>query len=131
MNAFLVELENKPGAIAKVAEALAKQGINITNVSGATCGDSGRVALTTADPAATRSALQAVNATFKELEITETTLRHEPGTLANATRRLADAGVNIEAIFPIGMTGNEVTVGFVTANPAKAREVLSMAGATR
>jgi len=131
MNAFLVELENKPGAIATVAEALAKQGVNITNASGATCGDSGRVVLTTADPAATRSALQAVNATFKELEVTETSLRHEPGTLANATRRLADAGVNIEAIFPTGMTGNEVTVGFVTANPAKAREILSMAGVTR
>jgi hypothetical protein len=34
MNAFLVDLENKPGALATVAEALAAKGVNITGVSG-------------------------------------------------------------------------------------------------
>jgi hypothetical protein len=131
MNAFLVDLENQPGAFAKVAEAIAKKGVNITNVGGATCGDGGRAILMTADPAATRTALDAIGASFKELEVTETALRHEPGTLATATRRLADAGINVEAILPTGMTGNEVSVGFVTSNPAKAREILSMVGASR
>ena len=131
MNAFLVDLENKPGALATVAEALAAKGINITGVSGASCGDGGRAAFMTADPAATRSALEGIKATYKELEVTETSLRHEPGTLAQAARRLADSGVNIEAILPTGMSGNEVSVGFVTNNPTKAREILSMVGTAR
>ena len=131
MNAFLVDLENKPGAIATVAEALGTKGVNITNVAGATCGDSGRAAFTTSDPAATRQVLQTIHASFKELEITEVNLANQPGSLAKATRRLASAGVNIEAIFPTGMTGGEVNVGFVTNNPAKAKETLATTASTR
>jgi len=125
MNAFLVDLENKPGALATVAEALGAKGVNITNVTGATCGDGGRAAITTADDATTRSVLQGINAKFKELEITDVSLAHQPGSLGKAARRLAQAGVNIEAILPLGMTGGEVSVGFVTNNATKAREVLS------
>lgn len=131
MNAFLVDLGNKPGTLATVAEALGAKGVNITNVAGASCGDSGRAVIMTADDAATRTALQEIKASFKEFEVTEASLAHEPGSLGKATRRLADAGVNIEAIVPTGMTGGEVSVGFVTNNPAKAREILSAAGAKR
>ena len=131
MNAFLVDLENKAGALATVAEALAAKGINITGIAGATCGDSGRAVITTADPAATREVLKTNRVTFKELEMTETSLAHQPGSLAKATRRLASAGVNIEAVLPTGMAGGDINLGFVTDNPAKAREVLGTASATR
>lgn len=128
MQAFLVELENKPGAFARVAEALAAKGVNISGVSGATCGGSGRAAIMTNDDATTRTALGEAKAIFTELEATDTALRNEPGALAKATRRLADESINIEAIMPIGMQGNEVHVAFVTDNAAKARSVLSAAG---
>jgi hypothetical protein len=131
MKAFLVDLENKPGELARVTEAIAKKGINIEGVSGATCGTSGRLAIVTKDESGTRAALDAAMCTFKEMEATEVGLRHEPGTLAKAARRLADAGVNIEAIFPTGMQGNEISVAFVTEQPAKAKEALSAVGAAR
>ena len=54
MNAFIVDLKNKPGELAKVAGAIADKGINITGFSGATCGDTGSVVLLTADEAGTR-----------------------------------------------------------------------------
>lgn len=131
MRAFLVDLDNKPGAFATVAEAIAAKGVNIENVAGAACGSSGRAVIITNDDAGTRSALSGSGVTFKELETTDAALPHQtPGTLAKATRRLADAGVNIEAILPSGMSGGDVTVTFVTDNPAKAREVLSVASAT-
>ena len=131
MTAFLVDLENKPGSLATVAEALGKQGVNITGITGASCGDSGRAAITTADDAATRSCLQTIKASFKEYEVTEASVANKPGALGMVARRLADAGVNIEAIMPTGMSGNEVTVGFVTNNPIKAREVLATAASHR
>jgi len=131
MTAFLVDLENKPGAIATIAEALGKQGVNITGISGATCGDSGRAAITTADDATTRTVLQNLKAKYKEYEVTETSLANKPGSFGMAARRLADAGVNIEAVFPTGMSGNEVNVGFVTNNPVKARDILATAAAHR
>src|SRR3989337_1345470 len=59
MQAFLVELTNKPGALADGAEALAAKGINITAISGTSCGDGGRAAIMTSDEATTRTALDA------------------------------------------------------------------------
>jgi hypothetical protein len=128
MNAFLVDLENQPGRLASVAEALGAKGINITAVSGTTCGDAGRATIVTDDETATRAALQAIGATFREAEIVEAPLPHRPGSLGSAARRLANAGVNIESVMPTGMSGGDVIVAFVTDDPAKAREVLSAAG---
>ena len=128
MNAFLVDLENKPGAIATLAEALGAKGVNITGVTGASCGDSGRAAITTADDAAARQVFQTLKLSFKEYEATEVSLAQTPGSLGKVARRLADAGVNIEAIMPAGMSGNNVSVAFVTNNPTKAREILATTG---
>ncbi len=125
MKAFLVDLENKPGSLARVTEAIAAKGINIEGISGTTGDTSGRVAIVTNDEAATRTALSEAKASFKELEATETSIRHAPGTFAQAARRLADAGINVEAVFPTGMQGEDVTVAFVTDQPAKAKEVLA------
>lgn len=127
MKAFLVELENKPGEFARIAEALGSKGVNISAVSGTTCAERGRVALLTSDDAQTRTILGAAKAKFEEIDPVETTLRDEPGSLGKAARRLADAGVNIEAILPIGMSGKDVSVVFVTDNPTKARGILTSA----
>lgn len=127
MNAFLVDLENKPGELARMAEAIAAKGVNITAVSGSTCGSSGRAALMASDDAATRLALGEARCTFTEMEVTVASLIHEPGSLAKACRRLADAGVNIEALMPIGMQGTDVQVAFVTNEPAKAKAILAHA----
>lgn len=128
MQVFLVDLKNEPGELARVTEAIAAKGVNITGISGATCSDSGRAAVMTSDDATTRSALTDSGFTYTEMEATDTALRHEPGTLAKATRRLADAGINVEALLPIGMEGDEIHVAFVTSDAAKARQVLSSAG---
>ena len=130
MNAFLVDLENKPGAFARVSEAIAAKGINITAISGAACGDGGRVAIATDDESATRSVLGAAGITYSESEMIEVGLRNEPGSLAKVTRRLADSGVNIEAIMPTGMSGNDVMVAFVTDDAATARSLLAEATST-
>ena len=131
MHAFLIDLENKPGSLATIAEALGAKGVNITAVTGATCGDSGRAAITTADDVAAKSVFQTLRLPFKEYEATEVSLAHTPGSFGKAARRLADAGVNIEAILPTGMAGNNVSVAFVTNNPTKAKEILATATVVR
>ena len=129
MHAFLVELENRPGGIASIGEALGSRGINIENIAGSACGSSGRVTILTSDDAATRQALGSLGVKVDEMEVVEAGLAHQPGSLGKAARRLADAGVNIESILPTGMSGGEVTVGFVTSDPAKTREILSTVAA--
>jgi|SRR5436190_7645506 len=128
MHAFLVELDNKAGELARIAEAIAAKGVDIRGVSGSTCGSSGSLALMTDDEAKTRQILTEKAATFRELEITEASVGQAPGSLAKVARRLADGGVNIEALMPTGMSGSEVTIAFVTSDPAKAKTILTQAG---
>ena len=128
MQTYLVELTNKPGELARVSEALAAKGINITAIRGTACGDGGRAAIMTSDDATTRTALDGAGFKYTPMEATDTALRHEPGSLAKAARRLAEEGINIEALLPIGMQGNEIHVAFVTSDAAKARQVLTSAG---
>jgi hypothetical protein len=128
MHAFLIELDNKVGELARITEAIAAKGVDIVGVSGSTCGSSGSVALMTDNESATRGALQGAATKFRELEVTEAAIGTAPGSLAKVTRRLADAGVNIEALMPTGMSGNEVKVAFVTSDAAKAKSILAQAG---
>ena len=107
MNAFIIDLENRPGSLADTAAALAEKGINITGVAGATSGGTGTIALVTNDESATRSALQGIDCKFREVALVSAALEDKPGMLADAARRLADAGVNIEALFPTGMEGEQ------------------------
>ena len=124
MNAFIVDLKNQSGQFTKVAEALASAGVNITGFAGTTCGETGRVVLLTDDEVATRRALTEGHWKFQPLELVTASLADQPGTLAEVTRTLAQAGLNIEAALPIAMVGTNVHVAFATDDPAKAREVL-------
>lgn len=124
MNAFIVELKNKPGELARATEAIAQKGINILGFTGATCGDSGSIVLLTNDEAGTKRALGDAGFRPREVELVVASLANQPGTLATVARRLADAGVNIEAALPTGMEGGNVSVAFATDNPAKARQVI-------
>jgi len=126
MNAFIVDLTNKPGELARVAEAIAQKGINIEAFAGATAGSSGAVVLVTNDEAGTRRAIADAGCSSREVELVMASLDHVPGSLAAATRKLADAGINIEAAMPTSMAGDKVTVSFATDNPAKAREILGV-----
>ena len=124
MNAFIVELKNTPGALADVTEAIAHKGINITGFTGAAAGASGSVTLITNDEAGTRRALADAGFKAREVELVAAVVADKVGSLAETARRLADAGVNIEAAMPIGMSDRGVHVAFATDDPAKARIAL-------
>jgi hypothetical protein len=124
MNAFIVTLTDKPGELAKVTEALATKGIDITSFAGVTCGGDGTVALLTNDETGTRRALGDGGFRVRELEVQSASLENKPGTLAELTRKLADAGVNIECAIPTGMAGTMVTIAIATSDPTRARSLL-------
>lgn len=124
MDVFIVSLENRPGMLAGLAESLGNRGINITAVAAATTTDTGAVALTTDDDAGTRAALDDAGVDYRACGGVEAALEHRPGTLAAAARRLADAGVNVEAVFATGMEGGRVTVAFAVDDADAARAAL-------
>ncbi len=124
MKAFLIQLENEPGNLARLTEALGERGINITAIAGVTTGGQGAVGLMTNDEPGTRSALQGAGLDPREIDVIGITLAHQPGTLAGAARRLANAGINVELLLPTGLEGSEVSVAIGVADVEAARNAL-------
>jgi len=125
MIAFLIELDNRPGTVAAVTEAIAERGINITGVGGIGIGSRGHLAVTTNDEAAARLVLGGAGYKFHEIEIVLLTLADVPGALARTCRALADAGIDMEAVFTMAGTAEKNTIAFATDDPVKARSILS------
>jgi hypothetical protein len=63
---FTVQLEDKPGSLAKVATALGERGVNITGIVGVAEDTEGALMLTTSDADATRTAFDALNLPYEE-----------------------------------------------------------------
>ena len=63
---FTVQLEDKPGSLARVATALGERGVNITGIVGVAEDTDGALMLTTSDADATRAAFGALGQAFEE-----------------------------------------------------------------
>ena len=124
MQWFIVESANRPGEFARHAQEIAKRGINLANVVGLGIGDRGGVGFYATDEAGLRSALNDAGIAFREVTAVSCSLEDKPGTVAEASRRLGDAGVNIELLAPTGMEGGKVTVAFGVDKADQARAAL-------
>jgi hypothetical protein len=63
---FTVQLEDRPGSLARVATALGERGVNITGIVGVAEDTDGAIMLTTNDPAATRDVFGSLGLAFEE-----------------------------------------------------------------
>ena len=63
---FTVQLEDKPGSLARVATALGDKGVNITGIVGVAEDTDGSLMLTTSDAEATRGAFAKLGLAFQE-----------------------------------------------------------------
>jgi hypothetical protein len=125
MQTFIVEAPNRPGELARIAETIAAHGVNIEAYS-LGIGTSGGAAFLSHDEQGLRSALTSDGITFKEVPLLTIWLEDRPGTLATATRRLADAGVNVEFLAPVEFTTDRrATVAIGVDKIDVARKALS------
>jgi hypothetical protein len=116
-----ISLEDRPGELARLGEALGNAGGNIDGGAATTAGGSGQVHILVDDAAAARGALEAAGITVAaEREALVVDAPNEPGELGRTARKLADAGVNIESYYVA--TGDALV--FVADDPAKARNAL-------
>jgi len=100
---FTIYLEDRPGELARVGEALGNAGVNIDGVSGVVTDGRGVLHLAIEDADGARSALAAagieVAGEADALVMDIGGGADQPGTLGAMARKLADAGVNIQGIY--------------------------------
>ena len=123
---FVVQLRNRPGALAEFARKLAARGVDIVNIAGGGMGDVGYAIVTTSDEATTRQVLRASGHLFAEGHPVIVEIEDRPGELAAVTERLSDAGINIEGIVLVGRSPATVEVAITVNDPARARRVLGL-----
>ncbi|HET6915440.1 MAG TPA: ACT domain-containing protein [Acidimicrobiales bacterium] len=97
---LLIEVENKPGALAKVAAAISDAGVNI---SAATCtrpGDTAAMHILVKHAEAAKHALAIAGVTITgERQVVVVDAHDRPGFLADMARKVAEAGINIDLLY--------------------------------
>jgi len=119
-----IQLTNHPGDLARVAQALARRGVNIKALAAISIGGVATARILPDDIVVARSALEAANIRFTESEVHVVLLENTAGAVANVTSRLGDAGVNLDAIYVTGIADGLVELAIATDNPKKAKKIL-------
>jgi hypothetical protein len=121
-----VSVADQPGGLADVGEALGNAGINIEGLCGVGLGDRGVIHILVEDGAAARAALEGAGLNVEsEAEAIVSAIPGDvrtPGTLGKMARSVAEAGVNMRAVYLA--TGDRAVA--VTDDNAKALAALGL-----
>lgn len=102
MQDLIVNLENKPGTLAQLGEALGNAGINIEGVCGmaGAGGGAGEVHILVQSAQMARAALEEVSIPCGgERDVEVVSIVDQPGELGRHLRKIADAGVNVDLVY--------------------------------
>jgi hypothetical protein len=101
MEDLTIALENRPGALAEMGEALARAGVSIEGGGAWVVNGKGAAHFLFEDGATARRALEAVGILVVEERdvLVQRLNQEEPGQLGKISRRMAQAGVNIEVLY--------------------------------
>ena len=107
---LVIDIENTPGALAKVAAAISDAGVNI---AAATClgpGDRAELHILVKHAGAAKHSLAISQlAVSREREVVVVDVHDRPGVLADLTRKIARAGVDLDLVYVA--TQNRVVFG--------------------
>src|SRR4051812_31358167 len=107
---LVIEIENTAGALAQVAAAISDSGVNI---AAATCvgpGDQAELHILVKHAEAARHSLAISHlAVTREREVVVVEVEDHPGVLADLTRKIAGAGVDLDLVYVA--TRNRVVFG--------------------
>jgi hypothetical protein len=93
-------LDDRPGSLAGLGEALGRAGVNIDGVCGVTVGGKGEIHILVEDAAGARRALESEHIRVTgERDVLVLKAEDRPGELGRMARKLADAGVSIQLAY--------------------------------
>ena len=95
-----IHLEDRPGALAEMGEALGKSVVNIDGICGVSCEGVGVLHILVEDAAAARSAIERAGFEVQdERDVLVVNIVDRPGELGDIARKLANVGVNLDLLY--------------------------------
>jgi len=125
---FVIRLDNHPGALAALTDVLGEAGINIEAMSAWGANGNGLVRLITDNETITRHVLAEAGLVNTEHRVLTARVADEPGTLARVTRELGDAGVNIDALYVLRSSDEEIELAIAVDDPGSLPDELPVLG---
>jgi hypothetical protein len=118
---LVIDIENTPGALAKVAAAISDAGVNIAAATCIGTAERAELHILVPHPEAARHSLALSHqvSVTREREVVVVDVEDRPGVLADLTRRIARAGVDLDLVYVA--TRNRVVFG--------ARDLAALRGA--
>jgi hypothetical protein len=114
-----VILQDRPGTIADMGEALGKAGVNIEGGCGFPSEGKGVIHILVEDAVAARKALQQAGLVVRdERQVLVLEIEDRPGVIGNISRRIAKAGVNIDLMYLA--TNTRLVIGVDDIDKARA-----------
>ena len=105
-----IDVENTPGALARVAAAVSDAGVNLAAATCIGAGERAELHILVPHPEAAKHALATVQlAVTREREVVVVDVENRPGVLADLARRIAQAGINLDLVYVA--TGDRVVFG--------------------
>ena len=96
---LVITMENKPGNLAQICSELAKVAVNISAIMATTEGTVGQVRIVATPLPAAKKVLDSLKMSYDEQDAVAIHVTDRPGALGRATRKLADAGINIHYVY--------------------------------
>ena len=107
---LVIEIENEPGALAKVAAAVSDAGVNLAAATCVGSGERAELHILVPHAEAVRHALAITNvAVTRQREVVVVDVEDRPGELADIARRVAKEGINLDLVYVA--THNSVVLG--------------------
>src|SRR6476659_4428430 len=107
---LVIDIENTPGALAQVAAATSDAGVNIAAATCIGSGERAEMHILVPHPEAARHSLAISHlAVSREREVVVVDVEDRPGVLADLTRKIAKAGIDLDLVYVA--TRNRVVFG--------------------
>jgi hypothetical protein len=125
MKDFTIQLTHRPGELADVANALSLKGVNIKSLAALNLGNQALMRLIPDDADAARDALRDRNTRFEENEVISVLLENKAGELTGVASKLSEAGLNLDAIYLVGVAEDLIELAIAADDIKKAKKVLA------
>jgi hypothetical protein len=107
---LVIDVENTPGALARVATAVSDAGVNLAAATCVGSGERAELHILVPRPEPVKRALAIAQlAVTREREVVVVEVEDTPGVLADLARKIAQAGINLDLVYIA--TRNRVVFG--------------------
>ncbi len=120
----IVIVPDKPGGLARVANALGEEGINIERIDGRLAGEIGVITLSTDDDDAALQALLKANLRAVTSDVVVFRLPDKPGALAGVAQLFGEHQINVRTIHIVHRLAGQAVVAVTTDDNSRARSLI-------